>query len=143
MWSIKLNAARDIYTLRLTLERLPGQKPMEELMRIPRPSQLDDWLLYEQLERKRIRQTEGQLKLDDWTKGRADERIEREQWRHSREFSKLLAAKDKESERAEAGGGHHSWGSWTGSSTGGRRKWSDIDTDLLPPPEVDEEQEAL
>lgn len=108
-------------------------------MRIPRPSQLDDWHLYEKLERKRIRQTQGQLKLDDWMKGRDDERIERDDWRRTRDFIKFLAAKDKERERDEAGGGTHSWAG--SSTTGGRRKLSDIDTDLLPPPEVDEEDQ--
>ncbi|KAF3770145.1 hypothetical protein M406DRAFT_245904 [Cryphonectria parasitica EP155] len=85
-WSIKLNMASEVYTLRLTLERLPGQTPMEKITTIPKPSQLDEWLLYEQLERDHIRQTEGQIKLDDWTIARNVERIERDEWRRSREF---------------------------------------------------------
>lgn len=36
----------EVYTLRLTLERLPNQKPMDELINIPRPSQLDDCKCY-------------------------------------------------------------------------------------------------
>lgn len=124
-WSIKLNINTDLYTLRLTLERMPGQKHMDDILQIPKPSQLDDWKLYEQLERDRIRRTEGKVKFDHWTNIRNAEKLERESWRRSREPK--ISIRD-----AEAAGGQ---------SPPRRRKLSDIDTDLLPALEVPEEAE--
>lgn len=135
--------ASEVYTLRLTLERVPGQRPMEEIIDIPKPSQLDEWSLYEQLERDRIRQTQGQVKFDSWTMGRNIERIERDQWRRSREFRISMREKEegKGKEHDEATSGSHSM-VWNTVGAGGqpqRRKLSDIDTDLLPPSEADED----
>lgn len=124
-WSIKLNINTDLYTLRLTLERMRGQKPMDDVLKIPKPSQLDDWKLYEQLERGRIRQTEGKAKLDDWTSARIAEKEARDSWRHGKEFKIAI-------QNCDVGGG---------PATPRRRKLSDIGTDLLPPPEVPEEEE--
>lgn len=147
--------ASEVYTLRLTLERLPRQRSMDEILLIPKPSQLDDWLLYEKLERERIRQTQGPVKLDNWTIARDVERLERDHWRRSRDFKAALREKeqekdrekDKEKVRDEATGDHHlGWASWAlegggGSSSALQRRLSDIDSILLPPPEVDEEEE--
>lgn len=132
-WSIKLNINTDLYTLRLTLERIPGQRHMDNILQIPKPSQLDDWKLYEQLERDRIRRTEGKVKFDHWTNIRNAEKLERESWRHGRE-SKIIGTRD-----AEAMGGPSSPSS---PSLPRRRKLSDIDTDLLPALEVPEEEDA-
>lgn len=120
----------EVYTLRLALERLPKQIPVEQITPIPRPSQLDEWHLYEQLERDRIRQVEGQVKLDDWTTARNVERIDRDQWRRSREF-KVSMRDDPVTSMLPAGGGQPH-----------RRKLSDVETDLLPPRELDEEEEG-
>lgn len=128
--------ASEVYTLRLTLERLPGQKPMDQIIQIPRPSQLDDWHLYEQLERDQIRQTQGRVKFDNWTIARDVERIERDQWRRNRGFRNSTRDRDRD----EAGGGHHSVGWSLGGDPAQRRRLSDIDTDLLPPSEVEEEE---
>lgn len=135
-WSLKLNMASEVYTLRLTLERFPNQKPMEDILNIPKPSQLDDWKLYEQLERTRIRKTEGQAKLDEWTAGRKAERIERNQWRHSREFK--ISLRDKELGAAAAAVGALHSAIYLGEPK--RRKLRDIDTDLLSPSEMPEEE---
>lgn len=124
-WSIKLNINTDLYTLRLTLERVRGQKSMDEVIKIPKPSQLDDWKIYEQLERGWIRQTEGKAKLKDWTMVRIAEREERSSWRSSRVLGPKIASQD-----FDAGGGPLS---------PRRRRLSDIDTRLLPPPEEEEE----
>lgn len=106
-------------------------------MQIPKPSQLDDWNLYEQLERDKIRQTEGKVKFDDWTSTRKTEKIERDHWRRSREFKIGIRDLDK------AGTGSSRW--WFAGGGGQpqpqRRRLSDIDTDLLPPTEVPEEEE--
>lgn len=132
-WSLKLNMASEIYTMRLGLERFPNQKPMSEILTIPKPSQLDEWDLYEQLERSRVRKTEGKAKFDDWTAGRSVERTERNQWRRSRELRISL----RETELATAAGALHST-IYLGEPK--RRKLSDFDTGLLPPSEVPEEE---
>lgn len=122
-WGLKLNLANDLYTIRLTLERLPNQIPLQEIAVIPKPSQLDDWNLYEQLECDQIRHTEGQVRFDDWTVARDVERFERDLWRRNRESRGSL--------RYDG----------SGNTTPQRSRLSDVDTDLSPPTEVDEEQE--
>lgn len=128
--------ASDIYTLRLTLERLQNQKSMANIVNIPKPSQLDDWKLYEELESTRVRDTEGKAKFDDWIAGRSLERTERTQWRHSR----VIKLKHREQELSA--GVVDGWALQSGGPLGQpkRRKLSDIDTDLLPPSEVPEEE---
>lgn len=135
----------EVYTLRLTLERMPGQVSMAELLPIPRPSQLDEWDLYEQLERERIRQTQGQVKFDTWTIGRHVERVEREQWRRTMEFRLAVRESEQqetEQDQEETGDMSHliMWRAGGGSGPSRRRKLSEIDTDLVPPSEVDEEE---
>ncbi|ROW14421.1 hypothetical protein VPNG_04000 [Cytospora leucostoma] len=80
-WSLKLCPCTNIYTLKVVLQRLPGQKPMREVLEVPKPSQLDDWALYEKLEEEAIKQREGAMKLTSWTTAREKERAEREHWR--------------------------------------------------------------
>lgn len=128
--------ASDLYTLRLTLERLSGQKPMNNIIDIPKPSQLDDWKLYEELESTRVRETEGEAKFDDWVAGRNVERIERTQWRHSR------VDEIKYQQQGLAAAVVEGWAFKSGGSPSQpkRRKLSDIDTDLIPPSEVPEEE---
>lgn len=128
--------ASDIYTLRLTLERLSNQNPMDNIIDIPKPSQLDDWKLYEELESTQVRATEGKAKFDDWIAGRSVERIERTQWRHSRDIK--IKLREQELSVAMVEGCALQSGGPLGQPK--RRKLSDIDTDLLPPSEVPEEE---
>lgn len=69
-----------MWSLRITLDRLPGQYPMREILKIPRPSQLDDWGLYEELERSVIQERDGNGKFMDWTAQEEKERAERDYW---------------------------------------------------------------
>lgn len=146
----------EVYTLRLTLERLPHQTPMEEIANIPKPSQLDDWRLYEQLERARVRKTEGRTKFDEWTAGRKVERAERAEWRLSRDLRIALLEKELADAAADVGalrsamywpGGDPGVGTGASAASAStftepkRRKLSEIDTNLLPPREVPEEEE--
>lgn len=120
--------------MRLILDRLPGQTPIDEILHIPRPSQLDDWSLYEKLERERIKQTEGEARLTDWIIKRDKERIERGHWRRSRVFKSEMRLNSSRAPEAGAGGLQEFY----------RRRISDIDTDLVPPsedPEAEEEGE--
>lgn len=134
-WSLKLDQATEIYSMRLTLERLSGQTPIEEILHIPRPSQLDDWSLYEKLERERIKQTEGDARLTEWIIRRDKERIERGHWRRSRAFKSEMRLNSPRAPEAGAGAG--------GAQEFYRRRISNIDTDLVPPseePEAEEEE---
>lgn len=119
--------------MRLILERMPGQTPMDEILHIPRPSQLDDWSLYEKLERERIKQTEGDARLTEWMIRRDKERIERGHWRRSRAFKSEMKLSSLRTPETAAGGAREFY----------RRRISDIDTDLVPyseDPEGEEEK---
>ncbi|KUI54443.1 hypothetical protein VP1G_01721 [Cytospora mali] len=94
-WSLKLCPCTNLYTLRVVLERLPRQKPMKEVLRVPKPSQLDDWTLYEQLEKERIEQREGAVRFMDWETAREKEKSEREFWRHVRELQNEMRQNSK------------------------------------------------
>jgi len=95
----KFQFDKGLYRLELTLERLPEQPSMKELQRVPRPSQVDDWLLYHQLEGEKIRQSRGDAGYHDWKMQRSRERAERELWRRSRLFAESLT-KEKDVVRA-------------------------------------------
>lgn len=121
--------------MRLILERVPGQTSINEILHIPRPSQLDDWSLYEKLERERIKQTEGEARLTEWVIARDKERIERGHWRRSRAFKSEMRLSSPRAPEAgvAAGVAQESY----------RRRISDIGMDLIPPyeePEAEEEE---
>ncbi|KAG5658752.1 hypothetical protein KAF25_007305 [Fusarium avenaceum] len=50
---------KDIHHMKLTLERVGEQRPIEDILHIPRPSEMDDWELYQKHEGEAIRQTKG------------------------------------------------------------------------------------
>ncbi|KAI1134153.1 PUA-like domain-containing protein [Hypoxylon sp. FL0543] len=76
-----------LYRLELTLERVPDQKKsMEEIQSIPRPSQLDDWNLYEKLEGGKIKLVQGDTSYLEWKLRLQEEKIDREDWRRARLF---------------------------------------------------------
>ncbi|KAH7037945.1 PUA-like domain-containing protein [Microdochium trichocladiopsis] len=82
----KHDEATNVHRLVLTLERVPGQRPMEETQMIPRPAQLDDWALYEKLEGDKIKMLDGEATYLEWKLTREREKIEREDWRRARLF---------------------------------------------------------
>lgn len=76
-----------MYRIELTLERVPDQKKSpEEIKRIPRPSQLDDWNLYEKLEGDKIKLLQGETSYLEWKLRRQEEKLDREDWRRARLF---------------------------------------------------------
>ncbi|ROV98986.1 hypothetical protein VSDG_03831 [Cytospora chrysosperma] len=89
-WGIKLCPCTDLYTMKVILQRLPRQKPMREVLQIPKPSQLDDWAWYEKLEKEAINQREGAVRLSDWQAAREKEITERDYWREVRERNREL-----------------------------------------------------
>lgn len=70
----------------LTLERVPGQRPLEDIAAVPEPSQLDDWQLFEKYEGEMIRQRRGDQGYLAWKTTKAEERINLEQWRRTLEL---------------------------------------------------------
>lgn len=98
-------ACTNIYTLKVVLQRLPGQKPMREVLETPKPSQLDDWALYEKLEEEAIKQREGAMIFTEWAAAREKERAERDYWR-------LAQGLQKEISRSSDTGGSDVPSSW-------------------------------
>lgn len=74
----------------LTLERVPGQRSLAELARVPRPSQLDDWQLYETYEGEMVRQRRGEQAFVEWKTTKAEERTGLERWRLALELGAEL-----------------------------------------------------
>lgn len=90
-YSFKQDENTEIYGMEITLERASGQRPLDLLRRIPRPSQLDDWQLYERLEAERVRLKDGETRFTEWKLRREAERADRVHWRRSREFGNSVA----------------------------------------------------
>ncbi|KAI2469262.1 hypothetical protein F4781DRAFT_395234 [Annulohypoxylon bovei var. microspora] len=86
-YGYKQDSKTNIYRLELTLERVPDQKKsLDQIKRIPRPSQLDDWNLYEKLEGDKIKLLQGESSYLEWKISRQEERIYREDWKRARLF---------------------------------------------------------
>ncbi|CCF43626.1 hypothetical protein CH063_13273 [Colletotrichum higginsianum] len=86
----KLGAATDKYRLELLLEHVDGQKSLEEVQKVPRPSQMDDWQTFKKVEAEMVRQRKGDDGLLDFKMLKEEERIDREHWRRSSEFRATL-----------------------------------------------------
>lgn len=80
----------DICHLDITLERLGGQTPMQELSRIPLPSQLDDWYQYMRMLGEDIRSREGEVAFHQWNIAQETERKKNADWRKDREFKEVI-----------------------------------------------------
>ncbi|TEA22198.1 hypothetical protein C8034_v002119 [Colletotrichum sidae] len=86
----KLDSSTDKYRLELLIERVDGQKPLEQVQHIPRPSQMDDWQTFKKLEAELVRQSKGEDALLDLKIRKEEERIDREHWRRASEFKASL-----------------------------------------------------
>ncbi|KAI8625279.1 PUA-like domain-containing protein [Xylariaceae sp. FL1651] len=82
----KLDNKSNTYRLELTLERITDQRPFEDVHKIPKPSQLDDWTLYEKLEGDKVRLLQGETCYLEWKLKGQEEKIDREEWRRARLF---------------------------------------------------------
>lgn len=74
------------YRLELTLERVAGQRPMDTLFDIPRPSELDDWQYYNRVLAEDIRANKGDIAYSEWKENEEKQEREREQWRQWHDF---------------------------------------------------------
>jgi hypothetical protein len=98
-----LDEPTNTFRLELTLERVPSQTPLREIENIPRPSQMDDWGIFEKLEAELIKQKEGHQGFLEWKMRNEEEKVDREHWRRAREFTASLSLTNGGS-GAEAGG---------------------------------------
>ncbi|QYT01291.1 hypothetical protein H0G86_008335 [Trichoderma simmonsii] len=64
-YSHKQNLQTRLHRTVITLERIPGQPNIADLAKVPRPSQVDDWLLFEKFEGEMIRQHHGEQSFLD------------------------------------------------------------------------------
>ncbi|GFP53894.1 hypothetical protein TASIC1_0003027200 [Trichoderma asperellum] len=86
----KQNLQNRLHRIIVTLERVAGQPSMTNLAKVPRPSQMDDWVLFEKFEGEMIRQNHGEQSFLDWKMMKAQERMERRQWRRALEVGAAL-----------------------------------------------------
>ncbi|KAI2631005.1 hypothetical protein GGR54DRAFT_181281 [Hypoxylon sp. NC1633] len=86
-FGFKLDAQTNLYRLELRMERVPDQKKsQEDIKHIPRPSQLDDWTLFEKLEGDKIKMLRGETRYLEWKLGRQEQIIDVEEWRRASLF---------------------------------------------------------
>lgn len=50
---------------------------------MPRPSQLDDWALYEKLEGDKVKLLQGEASYLDWKLKQREEKLDQEEWRRA------------------------------------------------------------
>ncbi|KAM5375905.1 hypothetical protein ACJZ2D_005695 [Fusarium nematophilum] len=86
----RLNPKKELHRMILTLEREGGQPPVDDIIHIPRPSELDDWELFQRYEGELIKQKQGEGEFLDWKLGKAEEMIEREQYLRTLVFEASL-----------------------------------------------------
>ncbi|KAL7798497.1 hypothetical protein V8C37DRAFT_399267 [Trichoderma ceciliae] len=89
-YSHKQNPQNRLHRIIVTLERISGQPNMADLVKVPRPSQTDDWLLFKRFEGEMIRQNRGEQSFLDWKLTKAQERMEQRQWRRALEVGAAL-----------------------------------------------------
>ena len=77
------------------MERVPGQRPMDELLQIPRPSQMDDWLIFEKYEGEMVKKRQGNEAFTEWKVEKAQEKVDHSQWeRVARMAADLMQRKE-------------------------------------------------
>ncbi|KAK1245059.1 hypothetical protein MKX08_004688 [Trichoderma sp. CBMAI-0020] len=86
----KQNPNNQLHRIVVTLERVAAQSSMTNLAKVPRPSQMDDWVLFEKFEGEMVRQNHGEQSFLDWKVMKAQERMEQRQWRRALEVGAAL-----------------------------------------------------
>lgn len=88
----KLDEKTGVYRLELLLERVAGQKkPLDEVRKVPRPSQLDDWNSFTKLEGDRIKVLHGEATYLWWVIKLHEEKADREEWKRTQLFKASYA----------------------------------------------------
>ena len=62
------------------LERLASQRPLHEVLQLPKPSQLDDWDLYKKIMNEDYRQREGEVAFGKQRDIEEEEQSDKEQF---------------------------------------------------------------
>ncbi|KAK4639639.1 hypothetical protein QC761_710130 [Podospora bellae-mahoneyi] len=89
----KLDLGTGEYKLELGLERVAnGQRAMREVLKVPRPSQMDEWDLFEKLEADKVRQVQGEAASYAWRMQREEARVEREIWKRAHRFRESICS---------------------------------------------------
>ncbi|KAK0669692.1 hypothetical protein QBC41DRAFT_105860 [Cercophora samala] len=89
----KLDLGTGEYKLELALERVANkQKLMREVLKVPRPSQMDEWNLFEKLEADKVRQVQGEAASYAWKLQREEARVEREMWKRAHKFRESISS---------------------------------------------------
>ncbi|CAG9937687.1 unnamed protein product [Clonostachys rosea f. rosea IK726] len=74
------NQLTGVFRLSIDLERVGGQKPMHEICLSPRPSDMDDWHLFEKLESDILRKKWDDERYLEWKRERAQKKADQEQF---------------------------------------------------------------
>ncbi len=75
-----LDEAKNMFRCQLILERVSNQTPFNDVLRSPKPSQLDDWALYEKLVGDDYRKRQGDIEYSKWRDFEEEQRAEKEQF---------------------------------------------------------------
>jgi len=75
-----LDETKNVYRCTIMLERSTSQKPFAEVLRLPRPSQVDDWNLYKKLLGEEYRTCEGETAFEKWADLEEEQQTEKEQF---------------------------------------------------------------
>ncbi|KAI1125008.1 PUA-like domain-containing protein [Nemania abortiva] len=85
-YGFKLDSHINKYRLELILERATDQRPFEDIRKVPKPSQMDDWTLYEKLEGDTIKLLQGETSYLEWKLKRRQEKVDRDEWQRATLF---------------------------------------------------------
>ncbi|KAH9205779.1 hypothetical protein DL95DRAFT_397359, partial [Leptodontidium sp. 2 PMI_412] len=75
-----LDENKNIYRFTLMLERASNQRPLHEVLQLPKPSQLDDWDLYKKMMNEDYRMREGDVAFSKWREHEEEQQTDKEQF---------------------------------------------------------------
>lgn len=96
-YGFKLDSKINKYRLELILERVARQGPFDDIRRIPKPSQLDDWTLFDKLEGDKVKMLQGQPSYLEWKLRRQEERVDLEEWKRAKLIGDSFASESRRS----------------------------------------------
>ncbi|KAI9049213.1 hypothetical protein LZ554_007060 [Drepanopeziza brunnea f. sp. 'monogermtubi'] len=100
-----LDQNQNTYRYSLMLERVPGQVSFNAVLQVPKPSQLDDWVLFGELLSRDYRERHGDEAFGRWKEFEEEQRTEKEQFLKAKalreEMNKYTMVERKPSYRPE------------------------------------------
>ncbi|KAK0099966.1 hypothetical protein ONS95_013212 [Cadophora gregata] len=79
-----LDESQNVYRCTIMLERSTSQKPFAEVLRLPKPSHLDDWILYKRFVGEEYRKREGEAAFEKWIDLEEEKQADKEQFLKAR-----------------------------------------------------------